>query len=179
MRNRCIVELIENMLNFKIKNNNLLKLLTFFLITISFFIFLTTINTEAQNSFPRDIISVESKIKTYDFNVELALDDSHRQYGLMFRNFLPKMSGMLFIYDNKRDLNMWMKNTFISLDILFLDDDGTIINIAKSTEPKSLSIISSKHAAKAVLELNGGLTNELEIKVGDRIVHSSFENFDK
>ena len=99
--------------------------------------------------------------------------------GLRLRNSRPKRSGMLFIYDSKRDLSMWMKNTFISLDILFLDEDGTIINIAKSTEPRSLSIINSKHEAKAVLELNGGLTNELEIMVGDRIIHSSFKNFDK
>ena len=137
------------------------------------------LNTEAQGIFPRDMIYVESKLKIYDFDVELALDDSQRSYGLMFRNTLPKMSGMLFIYDSKRDLSMWMKNTFISLDILFLDEDGTIINIAKSTEPRSLSIINSKHEAKAVLELNGGLTNELEIMVGDRIIHSSFKNFDK
>ena len=137
------------------------------------------LNTEAQGIFPRDMIYVESKLKIYDFDVELALDDSQRSYGLMFRNSLPKMSGMLFIYDSKRDLSMWMKNTFISLDILFLDEDGTIINIAKSTEPRSLSIINSKHEAKAVLELNGGLTNELEIMVGDRIIHSSFKNFDK
>jgi len=167
------------MLIFKIKNNNLLKPLSLFFIIISFSTFLTMLNTEAQGIFPRDMIYVESKLKIYDFDVELALDDSQRSYGLMFRNSLPKMSGMLFIYDSKRNLSMWMKNTFISLDILFLDEDGTIINIAKSTEPRSLSIINSKHEAKAVLELNGGLTNELEIMVGDRIIHSSFKNFDK
>ena len=86
---------------------------------------------------------------------------------------------MLFVYDRKRNLSMWMKNTFIPLDIIFIDNQGKIINIAKSTQPRSLSIIRSKKAAKAVLELNGGLTDKLEIAVGDEIIHATFKNLNK
>lgn len=130
----------------------------------------------AQTNFPKDNLSIQTQETVYEFDIELAVDDSHRQYGLMFRNKLPEMSGMLFVYDRRRKLSMWMKNTFISLDILFIDDEGKIINIEKSAQPRSLSIIRSEGPAKAVLELNGGLTDKLGILVGDEIIHSTFEN---
>tara|TARA_R110002073_G_scaffold28167_10_gene89738 strand:- start:89 stop:508 length:420 start_codon:yes stop_codon:yes gene_type:complete len=133
----------------------------------------------AQASFPRDTLSIQTETQRYDFDVELALDDSHRSYGLMFRDSLPEMSGMLFVYDRKREISMWMKNTFIPLDILFVDGNGKIMNIAKSAQPRSFSIIRSKREAKAVLELNGGLTDKLGIDVGDRIIYSTFKNTEK
>lgn len=142
---------------------------------------LTTFTTsaQAQASFPRDTLSIQTEEQRYHFDVELALDDSHRQYGLMFRDSLPEMSGMLFVYERRREMSMWMKNTFIPLDILFLDGNGKIMNIAKSAQPRSVSIIRSKREAKAVLELNGGLTDKLKIEVGDRIIHSTFKNTEK
>lgn len=133
----------------------------------------------AQATFPRGELAIKTEEQNYNFDVELALDDSHRQYGLMFRDNLPEMNGMLFVYEEKRDLAMWMKNTFISLDILFIDERGKIINIAKSAQPRSLSLIRSKRAAKAVLELNGGLTDKLNIAVGDKIIHETFRNTEK
>ncbi len=133
----------------------------------------------AQATFPTGELSIKTEENLYDFDIELALDDNHRAYGLMYRDSLPEMSGMLFVYERKRDLAMWMKNTFISLDILFIDDDGSIINIAKSTQPRSLSQIPSRRPAKAVLELNGGLTDKLNIGVGDIIIHETFENTEK
>mgnify|MGYP001945059803 CR=1 FL=1 len=136
--------------------------------------FATTV--QAQATFPKGELSIKTTDSTYDFDIELALDDSHRQYGMMFRTEMPEMSGMLFVYDRKRDLSMWMKNTFISLDILFIDTEGKIINITKSAQPRSLSLISSKRPSKAVLELKGGITDKLGIEVGDEIIHSTFEN---
>ena len=144
-----------------------------------FSLVLATSLANAQATFPKDELSIKTSDATYDFDIELAVDDSHRQYGLMFRTELPEMNGMLFIYDEERDLAMWMKNTFIPLDILFADEDGIIINIAKSTQPRSLDRISSKGRAKAVLELNGGLTDKLGIMVGDVIIHETFENTEK
>lgn len=138
-----------------------------------------TSTSYAQATFPKDKLSIKTSETIYDFDIELALDDSHRQYGLMFRTELPEMNGMLFIYDRERDLAMWMKNTFIPLDILFIDRDGIIITIAKSTQPRSLDRISSKGRAKAVLELNGGLTDKLGIMVGDVIIHETFKNTEK
>jgi len=133
-------------------------------------------NVNAQASFPVSELSIQTKQSSYDFQIELALDDSHREYGLMFRTELPEMNGMLFIYDQKRALSMWMKNTYISLDILFIDENGKIIRIAESCQPRSLSIIRSGGEAKAVLEFNGGLTKKLGIEVGDQINYPIFEN---
>ncbi len=133
----------------------------------------------AQATFPKGELSIQTAENLYDFDVELALDDEHRAFGLMYRNSLPEMNGMLFIYDRERELAMWMKNTFIPLDILFIDDEGKIITIAKSTQPRSLDRISSKGLAKAVLELNGGLTDKLGIMVGDEIIYETFGNTEK
>jgi len=141
-----------------------------------------SVNAMAQGSaasFPKAELSIKTSEALHNFQIELALDDSHREYGLMFRSELPEMSGMLFIYDEKRDISMWMKNTFISLDILFIDNEGKIMTIAESTQPRSLSLIRSGGAAKAVLELNGGLTKRLGIQVGDEIIYPIFENASK
>lgn len=154
------------------------KIRKFFLYVIFPFILTIAMSSTvmAQTNFPSDELSIKSKDNVYDFQIELALDDSHRQYGMMFRNSMDDMSGMLFVYDEKRRLSMWMKNTFISLDILFIDDDGTILRIAHSRQPRSLSLIRSGGAAKAVLELKGGIAKSLGITEGDVIIHSTFEN---
>ncbi|MBT6037399.1 MAG: DUF192 domain-containing protein [Kordiimonadaceae bacterium] len=133
----------------------------------------------AQTNFPTGELSIKTENTVYDFQIELALDDSHRQYGMMFRNNMDDMSGMLFVYDEKRRLSMWMKNTFISLDILFIGDDGKIMRIAHSRQPRSLSLIRSGSEAKAVLELKGGIAKSLGIAEGDVIIHSTFENLSK
>ena len=169
----------RNMTFFEIRLLNVLKLLSPVLAVSLFMLSIMATDVNAQASFPRDTLSVQTETQSYDFDVELALDDSHRQYGLMFRDSLPEMSGMLFVYDRKRDLSMWMKNTFIPLDILFIDGNGKIMNIAKSAQPRSISIIRSKREAKAVLELNGGLTDKLGIGAGDRIIYSTFKNTEK
>lgn len=143
-----------------------------------FFILFSQISF-AQEKFPTSELTVKTKETSYDFDIELALDDSHRQYGLMFRTNLPEMNGMLFIYDEKKRISMWMKNTFIPLDILFIDNDGKIMRIAKSQQPRSLSLIRSGGEAKAVLELNGGLTDKLNIEVGDEIIYPTFGNITK
>ncbi len=160
------------------KQQNLYHLFFLTILSVGIYAY-STLAVNAQANFPRDELSIKTEEGLYDFDVELALDDSHRQYGLMFRDSLPEMNGMLFIYEHERDLAMWMRNTFISLDILFIDDRGKIINIAKSAQPRSLSLIRSKKAAKAVLELNGGLTDKLNIAVGDEIVHETFRNTEK
>ncbi|MDG1707259.1 MAG: DUF192 domain-containing protein [Emcibacteraceae bacterium] len=133
----------------------------------------------AQEKFPTGELSVRTSENIHNFDIELALDDSHRQYGMMFRTSNPETNGMLFVYDNKKRISMWMKNTFISLDILFIDEVGKIIRIEQSAQPRSLSLIRSGGEAKAVLELNGGLTKKLNIVVGDEIIHSTFGNITK
>lgn len=162
-------------------NGETKKITTFFLYFILTFILTIALSSSvmAQTNFPRSELSIKTEDNVYDFQIELALDDTHRQYGMMFRNSMDDMSGMLFVYDEKQRLSMWMRNTFISLDILFIDEGGEIMRIAHSRQPRSISLIRSGSAAKAVLELKGGIAKSLGIEEGDVIIHSTFENISK
>ena len=108
------------------------------------------------------------------FEVELALSDRQQSQGLMYRRSMAADAGMLFDYTTLRHVQMWMKNTYIPLDMIFLDRQGKIINIVERTKPHSEAIISSKGPARAVLELNSGTTSRLGIKAGDTVIHSIF-----
>ena len=108
---------------------------------------------------------------THDFDVELALTPDQQRQGLMFREALAGNAGMLFVLAEQRPVNMWMKNTLIPLDMLFLAADGTILAIAPMTTPLSEQTINPGVPVKAVLELQGGVTEKLSITPGDRIVH--------
>lgn len=109
----------------------------------------------------------------HQFNVELAITDEQKLNGLMYRKTLPKNQGMLFIYPHAFEIEMWMKNTYIPLDMLFIDEAGRIVSIAHHTKPLSLETIRSKAAAIAVLELNAGTAKELSIQTGDKVLHSN------
>lgn len=106
----------------------------------------------------------------YVFEVELALTPEQQQKGLMFRESLPPNGGMLFVFPQAREASFWMKNTPLSLDIIFIRDDGTIANIAERTEPFSEKSIPSDGIVRGVLEVNGGTTAQLSIAAGDRVV---------
>ena len=109
-----------------------------------------------------------------EFIVELATTEEERSLGLMFRKKLPQNRGMLFIYKSERVVRMWMKNTFIPLDMLFLDKNGFITHLVKETRPLSLEIISSMGNVLGVLELLGGTSEKLGIRIGDRVEHVAF-----
>ena len=121
-------------------------------------------------------LTIESDGRHHRFSVEIADTPARQARGLMFRRELPRDAGMLFIYDAEATLTMWMKNTYLPLDMLFIAADGSIINIAERTVPQSMQIISSRGAALAVLEVNGGTVSRLGIAVGDRVRHSAFKN---
>lgn len=106
---------------------------------------------------------------THSFAVEIAATEAQQARGLMFRTELADDKGMIFPYQSPQILSFWMKNTVISLDIIFINEDGSIANIAKNTEPYSLDSVSSINPTVAVLELRAGLTEELGIKAGDII----------
>ncbi len=110
------------------------------------------------------------------FSVQLADTAEKQQHGLMYIQSLPQNEGMLFNYPDEQPRSMWMKNTYIPLDMLFIRGNGTIANIARSTMPHSLTSIGSEGNAKAVLEINGGLTDELNIRAGDMVHHEIFDN---
>ncbi len=108
------------------------------------------------------------------FSVELATNDEERERGLMFRKSLPEGQGMLFDFVTEQNVTMWMKNTFIPLDMIFIRRDGRIARIAENTEPMSTRIIPSGEPVLAVLEVAGGTARKLGIKVGDRVAHPMF-----
>ena len=106
------------------------------------------------------------------FMVELAVTPDAHQRGLMYRREMPRNAGMLFIFSTRGPKSFWMKNTLIPLDILFLEAGGRIIHVHHNAQPHSLTPISPKVKTLAVLEINGGLSEELGIKVGDLVLHS-------
>jgi len=129
---------------------------------------------EEQSNLEHLIISTVSG--EHKFQIELAQTSNQRRQGLQYRKNLSLNKGMLFVFDFIAPTRMWMKNTFISLDMLFLSSDGRIIKIAEKTDPLSLNAISSIDPVKGVLEISAGSAERLEIKEGDRVHHSAFRN---
>jgi uncharacterized membrane protein (UPF0127 family) len=111
----------------------------------------------------------------HTFNIEVATTEKEKELGLMFRTHLADNEGMLFPYDRPRRLSMWMHNTYISLDMLFIRDDGTIARIEERAEPLSDRVISSGSAVSAVLEIPGGAAARLGIKAGDKVQYRLFK----
>ena len=109
------------------------------------------------------------------FQVEVARNDADRAQGLMFRRSMPTEQGMLFDFGRVEPVSMWMQNTYLSLDMLFIRPDGTIARIAANTEPLSTRTIPSGEPVLAVLELNAGTAAKLGIKPGDRVEHPIFK----
>ena len=114
-------------------------------------------------------LEIASKSGVHVFAVDLAVTDEERERGLMFRRSLPESYGMLFDFKRDQDVSMWMKNTFVSLDMIFIRSDGRIQRIAESTEPQSERIIPSGGPVRAVLEVVGGTAKKLGIEPGDRV----------
>ncbi|WP_457092342.1 DUF192 domain-containing protein [Microvirga sp. P5_D2] len=109
------------------------------------------------------------------FQVEVARNDADRAQGLMYRRSMPANQGMLFDFGRVEPVSMWMQNTYLPLDMLFVRQDGTIARIAANTEPLSTRTIPSGEPVLAVLELNAGTAARLGIKPGDRIEHPLFK----
>jgi uncharacterized membrane protein (UPF0127 family) len=108
------------------------------------------------------------------FEVEVAREDADRSRGLMFRRSLAPERGMLFDFAQLAPVSMWMKNTYVSLDMLFIRPDGTIARVAENTEPLSTRTIDSGEPVLAVLEVVAGTAKRLGIKRGDRVEHTLF-----
>lgn len=109
------------------------------------------------------------------FRVEVMRDDAARQRGLMFRQHLPADRGMLFDFERTAPIAMWMKNTLIPLDMLFIRADGSVARIEERTEPLSERTIPSGEPVRAVLELDGGTAARLGLRAGDRVDHPLFK----
>ena len=127
------------------------------------------VRAQGTEKFKTGKLTIVSAGKRNDFTVELALTDRQQQQGLMFRRTMAPDAGMLFDYITPTRITMWMKNTFIPLDMIFIGADGKVADIAERAVPQSEAIIPSKVPARAVLELNGGTAQRLSIKVGDPV----------
>lgn len=114
--------------------------------------------------------------KTHQFKVEIAATPDERAKGLMFRRSLAPDAGMLFDFGRTEPVAMWMKNTLIPLDMLFVASDGAIVNIAQRTVPESLTPIPSAKPVRFVLEVAGGSASRLGIKPGDKLIHPLIGN---
>lgn len=123
---------------------------------------------------PRDVVLVEAGGSQYRFEVEVADDPSERAEGLMYRQSLADNAGMLFLYPKPQPVEFWMKNTPLSLDIIFVREDGTIARIAESTTPMSEELISSGEPVRAVLEVKAGTMRQLGVTAGDRLRSANY-----
>lgn len=128
-------------------------------------------SAQAANLERLEIVSGERR---HIFMVEVARNDAQRARGLMFRQSMPQDHGMLFDFERDQMVSMWMKNTYISLDMIFIFADGRVHRIESRTEPESEKIVSSGVPVRAVLELNASVATRLGLKPGDRIVHPMF-----
>lgn len=120
---------------------------------------------------PLTIVSASGR---HVFQVEVMRTPGQRARGLMHRQFMPADRGMLFDFERTEPVAMWMQNTFISLDMLFIRADGTVARIAQRTEPLSTRTIPSGEPVLSVLEINGGIAEKLGIRPGDKIEHPLF-----
>lgn len=148
------------------------------LAALAFFVALSGPSAFAQTG-PQPKLKVESleiltKTGIRVFNVEVAETPDQQRIGLMFRKEVPDGEGMLFDFGASRPVAMWMQNTIVSLDMIFIRADGTIANIAKAATPFSLQTVESRGSVKAVLEVVTGTADRYGIAPGDKVSHRIF-----
>ena len=121
--------------------------------------------------FAREVLIIEaSEHACYRFDLYLAVNTAQQRRGLMHVRQLPEWSGMLFVYRDPGMHSMWMKNTYIPLDMLFIRGDGSVASVATDTEPLSLESIGSTEPVNFVLELNAGVSRKLHIDAGSKLI---------
>ena len=135
--------------------------------------------TPAQASDEVVRLPVEQVIVSTDkgdiaFATEIATTDETRSRGLMFRRSMGEREAMLFHWQSPRVVSMWMRNTYISLDMLFVTADGTVVHVEKDTVPESLKVLSAGREVSAVMELVAGTAARLGIRPGSRLRHRFF-----
>jgi hypothetical protein len=108
------------------------------------------------------------------YEIEIADTDAERRKGLMYRQDMPTNRGMLLDFGKPEKVSIWMKNTLIPLDIIYIDDDGIIAKIVPDTVPHSTALMPSEGKIRAVLEVNAGQCAYHDIRIGDRVLHRAF-----
>jgi uncharacterized protein len=131
----------------------------------------TSFQPTQLKDFPRSQLTIERRNGRDTFQIWLARTPAQQEQGLMWIRELPSDHGMLFLLDAPRPMNMWMKNTYVALDMLFLDGRGRITHIAARATPLSEALIASSGEVAGVLEIAAGEAQKRGIRVGDRIIH--------
>lgn len=121
-------------------------------------------------------LTIDTATGSHSFTVEIADDEAERERGLMYRTEMAADAGMIFLYPTPQPVYVWMKNTVLSLDMFFIQPDGTISHIARDAVPYSETVIPSNGKVVAFLELNAGAAKRLGIEVGDVVRFSAFGN---
>jgi uncharacterized membrane protein (UPF0127 family) len=127
-------------------------------------------------TFSKSKLVIETDKGKFPFDIELALTQPQMAQGLMFRRALAADAGMLFDYGDPQQIAMWMKNTLIPLDMVFIAKDGKVVDFHERAVPMSLDTIETKVPARAVLEVNAGTITRLDVRIGDTIHHAFFGN---
>ena len=131
----------------------------------------------SQPQLPLSDLAIQGQRGVYKLRVELAESRKELMEGLMFRRSLPRDGGMLFNYRKPIEVSMWMKNTFIPLDMIFIRSSGIISQVTANVEPQSTRQIQALEPVIAVLEVNAGVTDALGIVAGHKVYHSIFNNY--
>jgi uncharacterized protein len=134
------------------------------------------VTRSAEADMRRETLTLETQGARHVIQIEVAETPEEKSRGLMFRAKVPDGTGMLFPYGTPQEITMWMKNTYSSLDMVFIRGDGLVHRIETNTEPMSERVIASEGAVTAVLELGAGAAAKLGLKPGDRVLHAAFGN---
>ncbi|MFL6576058.1 MAG: DUF192 domain-containing protein [Povalibacter sp.] len=127
--------------------------------------------------FPRSTMQIAtSDARLHPFQIWVADSEPRRARGLMFVRDLAENHGMLFIYPESQPISMWMKNTYIPLDMLFVDASGHVVKVVENTTPQSLDTIDSGGSVRGVIELNAGVSSKLHLRAGSLVIHPAFVN---
>lgn len=123
----------------------------------------------------KDRLTLKTASGEHVIEIEIAETNEDKALGLMYRPKVPPNTGMLFPYGSPQELTMWMRNTYASLDMVFIKPDGVVHRIEYGTEPLSERVIASQGPVSAVLELAAGEANRLALKPGDHVLHARFK----
>lgn len=125
----------------------------------------------AESEFKTGWLTIVTKLRELNYRVEVADNNILKRIGLMYRSSMPQNQGMLLLNDKPQHMNIWMKNTFIPLDIIYIDRNGYIVKIVENAQPESAALMPSDGKVMAVLELNAGQVRQQDIAVGDRVTY--------
>lgn len=139
---------------------------------------LTACATASEAGVPQQLpltpLAIQTATGTHAFQVQVAASNAEKETGLMFRASMPADEGMIFDYGAAQTVYIWMKNTLIPLDLIYIRSDGTVSSVYEGAQPGDLTPRGSKEPVVAVLELNAGAADRIGLAPGDRVLHAIF-----